>query len=109
MDETMTPEARYARLGEAFFSRGEVTPSEKKGFGASALTVNGRIFAMLTRERLVVKLPKARVDALVASGGGVRFDANKGRPMKEWLTIDPSLETEWPALAQEALSFVRDK
>ncbi len=107
MDETITPQARYDRLCEAFFRRGEAAPSEKKGFGGSALTVNGRIFAMLTRERLVVKLPKARVDALVVSGGGVRFDANKGRPMKEWLTIDPALEAEWAALAEEALGFVR--
>ena len=35
----------------------------------------------------VVKLPKGRVDALVASGAGERFDANRGRPMKEWLEV----------------------
>lgn len=63
-----SPEARYAELRAAFFSGGEVSPSEKKGFGASALTTRGRIFAMLARGRLVVKLPKARVDALVREG-----------------------------------------
>jgi TfoX N-terminal domain len=101
----MSPEARYRELCTSFFSRGDVAPSEKTGFGASALTVDGHIFAMLTRDRLVVKLPKARVEALSAAGWGVRFDANRGRPMKEWLSIDPRHEGDWPMLAQEALIF----
>ena len=103
------PEARYAALCATFFARGDVSPSEKKGFGASALTIGDRIFAMLTRGRLVVKLPEARVDALVAAGWGVRFDANRGRPMKEWLTVDPSHEADWTGLAEEALQFAAAK
>ncbi|MEA2778584.1 MAG: hypothetical protein QOK29_128 [Rhodospirillaceae bacterium] len=101
-----SPEARYAELCASFFSRGDVSPSEKKGFGSSALVVDGRIFAMLTRGRLVVKLPKMRVDALVGAGWGERFDANRGRPMKEWLMVNSGHEEEWPSLAQEALAFV---
>ena len=61
---------------------------------------------MLTRGRLVVKLPSTRVDELVATGEGVRFDANKGKPMKEWLSLDPQSRTAWLPLAQEALAFV---
>ena len=107
--EDSTPEARYAALCELFFARGEATPSEKRGFGSSALTHDGRIFAMLTRGRLVVKLPKARVDALTAGGAGARFDANRGVPMKEWLVIDPSHAGDWAILAEEALVFARKK
>jgi TfoX/Sxy family transcriptional regulator of competence genes len=91
---------------EAFFACGDVSPSERRGFGASALTIEGRIFAMLTRGRLVVKLPRARVDALVASGSGVRFDANRGASMKGWLTVDPAHEADWRDLAEEALRYV---
>ncbi|MGH3471932.1 MAG: hypothetical protein ACRDPG_07790 [Nocardioidaceae bacterium] len=61
---------------------------------------------MLVRGRLVVKLPKARVDALVAAGDGVRFDANKGTPMKEWLSIDPDATLDWLPLAREAMQHV---
>jgi hypothetical protein len=61
---------------------------------------------MLVREVLVVKLPAARVTALVDEGQGTRFDANKGTAMKEWLCLDPDSETPWTALAIEALEFV---
>jgi len=106
--EAASAEARYAALCADFIGRGEASLSEKKGFGSSALTLNGRIFAMLTRGRLVVKLPKARVDALTAENWGVRFDANRGTPMKEWLTVDPAYEASWTSLAEEALAFARD-
>ncbi|MGH6834334.1 MAG: hypothetical protein ACREC9_02060 [Methylocella sp.] len=101
-----SPEARYIELCASLFGRCDAHPAEKKGFGSSAMTVRGRIFAMLTRGRLVVKLPKARVDALVAAGWGEKFAANHGRPMKEWLTVDPAHEDDWLRLAEEALAFV---
>jgi hypothetical protein len=60
---------------------------------------------MLVRGSLVVKLPRARVDALVAAGEGVRFDANKGTPMKEWLALDPASTLDWADVAREAMAF----
>lgn len=68
---TDTPEERFAALVEEFLSNPDVTPpggiEGKKGFGSSELKVHGKMFAMLSQGRLVVKLPKARVDALVAA------------------------------------------
>ncbi|NBH04143.1 hypothetical protein GTY80_12920 [Amycolatopsis sp. SID8362] len=64
---------------------------------------------MFVRGQLVLKLPKARVDELVEGGHGVRFDANKGTPMKEWLALDTASPQPWSALAEEALEFVGRK
>jgi hypothetical protein len=77
------------------------------GFGSSpGRRVDGRIFAMLVRGDLVVKLPRQRVDALVGSGVAHGFDAGKARPMREWASIDTTHRDSWPALVGEAYDFV---
>ena len=77
------------------------------GFGTNeGLRVSGKIFAMLVRGELVVKFPKDRVDALVDAGVGRRFDAGKGRPMKEWASVPASASRRWKGLVDEARVFV---
>ena len=77
------------------------------GFGANeGLRVSGKIFAMLVRGELVVKLPKDRVDELVDVGAARRFDAGKGRPMKEWASVPTSASRRWKGLVEEAKTFV---
>ena len=88
---------------------GVAPPAGGRGFGRSALRYRGRIFAMLVRGRLVLKLPSARVTALISSGDGTAFDANKGTPMKEWLALDPGSDLDWLPLATEALTFARGR
>jgi hypothetical protein len=100
-------EQRFDMLVGELIGEDGVTPPGGNGFGRNALRVHGRIFAMLADGSFVVKLPKARVDELVAAEVGVRFDANKGTPMKEWLRVDPRAGADWSALAREALNFVR--
>ncbi|HEY8291879.1 MAG TPA: MmcQ/YjbR family DNA-binding protein [Thermomicrobiales bacterium] len=102
-----TAEARFATIVEALLGNPGVTPPAGTGFGASGLKVGGKIFAMLSSKgEFVVKLPKARVDALIASGDGERFDPGHGRLMKEWLAVEPTSEAEWLPLAREAMAFV---
>ena len=105
------PEDRFATMVETLRGHPGVThsldsPQAKKEFGSSTLKINGKIFAMLVKGRLVVKLPRQRVDALVTSGDGDRFDPGHGRLMKEWLTVRPTSEQDWLSLAREALEFV---
>ena len=107
-----TAQARYLALVENFAGIPDVTlgSSDKKGFGASALQINGKIFAMLSHDRLVVKLPKTRVDVLVAGGEGERFDPRQdGRLMKEWLSLSPTSQEDWLSLSKEAMAFVGSK
>jgi TfoX/Sxy family transcriptional regulator of competence genes len=104
--QTITPDERYAALVEEFLGESDVEQSGK-GFGSDALKVRGKIFAMLSHGRLVVKLPRQRVEALVASGDGERFDPrHDGRVMKEWLALAPTSQVEWLSLAREARAFV---
>ena len=106
----MTSESRYADLVQKMAGRSGVTHiTEGKGFGSSGqLKVRGRIFAMLVRGELVLKLPRARVDQLVESGEGTRFDAGKGKPMREWCVLSPASTRRWLPLAEEALNFVQE-
>jgi hypothetical protein len=86
----------FGRIAEALSREPGVTVAEGRGFGSGTLQVNGRIFAMVSRGRFVVKLPRARVDTLIASGTGLPFDAGKGRPMKEWVVASPSRDDRGP-------------
>jgi hypothetical protein len=102
------PEDRYEDLIDELARIDGVTPPRQgSGFGRSAVRFHGKIFVMLVRGSLVLKLPAQRVEALVAAGEGVHFDANKGTPMKEWLSLDPDSSQAWLPLAREALDFAQ--
>ena len=107
----MTPESRYSRLVDEMSRDPEVIlDREGKGFGSRGqLKVNGRIFAMLVRGELVLKLPRARVDELVARAEGRHFDAGQGKPLREWFVLYPTSKRPWPPLAREAHDFVREE
>jgi hypothetical protein len=108
VSEEEQAEKRYEDLIDGLVGIAGVTPPQGgSGFGRSAVRFQKKIFVMLVRGRLVLKLPAGRVDALIAAGEGVRFDANKGTPMKEWFSLDPESELPWVPLAREALDFAR--
>jgi len=101
-------EDRYEDLvDELVGTPGVSPPPGGSGFGRGAVRFQKKIFVMFVRGRLVLKLPAGRVDELVGAGEGVRFDANKGTPMKEWFSLDPESSLPWPPLAREALEFAR--
>jgi hypothetical protein len=105
----ITSAHRYAQLVTTFTARSRITEVSvrKKGLSGIALCVDGRMFATLSRhEQLVVKLPRQRVNDLVAAGRGVRFEPGHGRPLQEWFVAAPGTEVDWLSLAEEACSFV---
>jgi hypothetical protein len=95
----------FERVASRYASQSTVTRGT--GFGSSpGLRVHGRIFAMLSGDALVVKLPRDHVDQLVASGIATRFDPGHGRVMKEWLTVSVDHADDWEQLCDEALAYV---
>jgi hypothetical protein len=54
---------------------------------------------------MVVKLPRDRVDALIAAGVGRPF-APAGRVFREWVALPHPDRRRWEALLREGISFV---
>lgn len=94
----------FAAVVASFSSDPRVeAPAPKRGsFGSNGLKVDGRTFAMTVRDELVVKLPRERVAALIASGEGRGFESG-GRVMKEWITLAGG---SWIERAREARAYV---
>lgn len=104
-ERVSTGERLFERLASSQLTDPAV--SRGTGFGSSpGLRVNGKVFAMLIQDELVIKLPKDRVDELVASGAGSRFDPGHGRIMKEWASVPARRGRSWERLMTEAREFV---
>jgi TfoX/Sxy family transcriptional regulator of competence genes len=93
----------FGAVASAF--RDDPAVDEGRMFGATALKAAGKVFAMEVTGRLVVKLSRERVAALVAEGTGEPFDPGHGKVMKEWVAV-PAGAADWLPLAEEARRFV---
>lgn len=98
-------EARFWALAEPLLAQPGVTRSTMMGL--PCLRVHGQFFASSDRRTgdLLVKLPEARVDALVADGKAHAF-VPAGRRFREWAAVPPSASRSWRRLLDEALSHV---
>jgi TfoX/Sxy family transcriptional regulator of competence genes len=103
---------RWAWLVEQLLAAGTATygsgaeAGAKRMFGSTSLKTNGKMFAFVAHERLIVKLPAARVEALVGEGAGERYDPGHGRLQKEWLQVATEDPDAWLRLATEAEAYV---
>jgi hypothetical protein len=104
------PVDRWEALVATMLAEGSATYGNergaRRGFGSTSLKTGGKMFAMLAKDRLVVKLPARRVEELVAEGVGEGFDPGHGRIQKEWLSVRGDDPGEWHVLATEAEAFV---
>ena len=80
--------------------------SRGKMFGSEGLKVGKSVFAMEVKGKLVVKLSAERATELRDAGVAEAFDPGHGRPMKQWVAIDPSSKIDWLKVSLEALAFV---
>lgn len=84
----------FASLVEALAGHDGAELADGRGFGSGTLQVRGRIFAMVSGGRVILKLPAARVSELVSSGNGVAFDAGRGRPMRDPRGVERSTKAD---------------
>jgi hypothetical protein len=77
-----------------------------KIFHSTGLKSRGKFFAFVRRGEFVVKLPAERVAQLVSTEEGVRFEAGKGRPMKEWVVLRPADRDTVATYVEEAFIFL---
>lgn len=96
----------YAALARRFIGQPRVSlPAEKAGkFGSNALKVDGKVFAMLVKGALAVKLSPAEVESATIAGHGEPLAMGR-RVMKEWLLVSEASQ-RWYAIAERARAFV---
>ena len=75
-------------------------------FNAEGLRIGGKFFAFPKEDEVVLKLPAERVEDLVTSGVGSPFDAGKGTPMREWVTVHPANADDCAEYMIEARNFL---
>lgn len=101
----MDPAERFEGVVAAMSRRRDV--STGRMFGSVGLKAGGKTFAMLVKGRLVLKLPRERVEELTGERQGEPFDPGHGRLMREWVALAPGAKLDWLELAREAHGFVR--
>ena len=78
--------------------------------GGRCLRVSGEFLALVDHRNsgLVVKLPRARVDELIAAGTGQPF-APAGKVFREWVSVPEPDRRLWRNLLGEGIAFVAPK
>ena len=76
--------------------------------GLPCLRVRGAFFAARDHRSgdLIVKLPRHRVQQLVATGAGTPF-APAGKVFREWVVIEDRDRAQWAKLIDEAHGFAQ--
>ena len=101
--EKATPAAAWSAIAAVEMKRQRVTA--RKMFGAEGLQIGGKVYATLYKGELVLKMPEAKVGALVRAGSAKPFEPGIGRTMREWVAFGGTT-ADWPSLVDEARKFV---
>ena len=98
-------DARLATLAEPYLALPDVDWGRM--FSAEGLRVRGKTFALVNHAgRLMVKIPEARADELVASGSVQRM-VMRDRKMREWVELDYDAgDAAWSSLLAEAHAYL---
>lgn len=86
------------------FREAEPAVERVKLFGYDCLRTAGKVFAKTDKGRLVMKLPKTRIEALIMAGQMEPYEGKRGE-MKEWVVVDSVDEQLAITLADEARRY----
>lgn len=77
-------------------------------FGKPCYKIGGKAFACFFQNEMVFKLGgNAHKEAMSLDGAKLFDPSGKGRPMKEWVQVPVHYQEKWTALAEAALSYVK--
>jgi len=92
----------YAKLKDHFSKVDGVIVNA--GRGAQGMKVGKKMFAMFLKGDLLLTMPPARVEELVAAGRGFAYDPGTGKPMKNRVLIPAAKKRSWIKLCEEAVA-----
>lgn len=93
-------------IQQAFAEDGEVRVG--RALSTNGLMVKGKLFAAISKGRLLIKLPKDEIAKLIAEKRGAPFSIGS-RIMKEWATIGVKDQHTWFDIARQAREFVGEQ
>lgn len=92
----------YATLKAHFEEVDGVTVNA--GRGAQGIKVGKKMFAMFYKGDLLLTLPPARVEELIAAGIGLPYDPGTGKTLKNRVLIPAAKKRRWIKLCEEAVA-----
>jgi TfoX/Sxy family transcriptional regulator of competence genes len=101
------PDPRARRVFDELAAEhlGQPGTGRRRMFGRDGLSAGGKFFAFLDRDRLVVKLPPATTEALIA-GGEAAVATDVSPTMRKWVTVPlPDDPDRWRRLLAEAREY----
>jgi hypothetical protein len=103
----------FDELAAEHLARGGVTLGTMMNSQGLRAGKAGPYYALVSRGRLVLKLPADRAGALVAAGEAVPFEPSPGRKLREWVVVQPSPQrrddlARWRELLADARVYAGD-
>ncbi len=96
----------YAKLKQHFATVNGVAVNA--GRGAQGIKAGKKMIVMYYKGDLLLTLPPARVEALIAAGRGLSFDPGTGKILKNRLLVPASKKRSWLKLCSEAVDAAQD-
>ena len=109
----MSVQDAFDELAAEHLEQGGVTLGKMMNSQGLRAGEKGPYYALVSRGRLVLKLPAAQAQDLVAAGEAVPFEPRPGRMMREWVVLQATdkpdnNQARWRELLAGARAYAGD-